>query len=385
VRNGSPRDRVMAIELRYKSDCRRSGFAMIDDMALLKQAMDQMDAEDPVLAQAAEERAAQILGDARLSFSKMAELIEQRRLLLRPAIVANIKRMDQPGMLGDAAFRNAGSALRREGQSFLKIAEAIERSGRLAPGHGDPVQQSEPPHETVRGSAEPAWRRTLALVRKIVFSPLRRRMLSFAITLIAIFLLYALQGFVAIGERGSGYFNGAGVVRTAADKAISSLSSFVNGRTSPQSRKANAPSTPPAPTSSPPIQIPSSPSATPPAAPGTASAPPVTAPARAPSAKAAAPPVPPPATPAFPSAVPAGPPVSTPYRNARSEPPSKSVANCGAAREDRYPCARRSAPFEDDHPRALEEVIAESMRRNSRMAGRCNGGIGGCYWGGGQY
>jgi hypothetical protein len=95
---------------------------MIDDMALLKQAMGQMDAEDPVVAQAAEERAAQILGDAKLSFSKMAELIEQRRLLLRPMIVANIKRMDQPGMLGDAAFRNAGSALRREGQSFRQGA-----------------------------------------------------------------------------------------------------------------------------------------------------------------------------------------------------------------------------------------------------------------------
>ena len=64
---------------------------MIDDMALLKLAMEQMDAEDPVVAQAAKERAAQTLSDAKLSFSKMAELIEQRRLLLRPRIVVNIK------------------------------------------------------------------------------------------------------------------------------------------------------------------------------------------------------------------------------------------------------------------------------------------------------
>src|SRR6266850_901968 len=103
--------------------CRRGGFAMIDDMALLKQAMEQMDAEDPTAAQAAKDRAAQILSDAKLSFSKMAELIEQRQLLLRPRIVAGIKRMDQPGMLGDAAFRDTGSALRREGQSFRQIAK----------------------------------------------------------------------------------------------------------------------------------------------------------------------------------------------------------------------------------------------------------------------
>jgi hypothetical protein len=57
---------------------------MIDDMALLKQAMEQMDAEDPTAAQAAKDRAAQILSDAKLNFSKMAELIEQRQLLLRP-------------------------------------------------------------------------------------------------------------------------------------------------------------------------------------------------------------------------------------------------------------------------------------------------------------
>src|SRR5712675_544293 len=123
-RNGSLRQRATANELCHR--CRRSGFAMIDDMAPLKQAMEQMDAEDPTAAQAAKDRAAQILSDAKLSFSKMAELIEQRQLLLRPRIVAGIKRMDQPGMLGDAAFRDTGSALRREGQSFRQIAEAIE-------------------------------------------------------------------------------------------------------------------------------------------------------------------------------------------------------------------------------------------------------------------
>ena len=346
---------------------------MMDDMRPLKQAMGQMDAEDPSVAQAAKDRAAQTLSDAKLNFSKMAELIEQRRLLLQPRIVARIKRMDQPGMLGDAAFRDTGSALRREGQSFRQIAEAIERSGRLAPGHEDPVQQSESLHETASEPAEPARRRALALVRKIVFFPLRRRMLSLAITLIAILLLYALHGFVAIGEQFSGYFDGNGAVRASADKVISSLSSFVNERIMPQSKEATAP------IPSPPIQAPS---ATPSAATATASASPATAPSYPPNARA--PPAPPPAAPAPPSAAPAGPPVSAPRRDAKSGPPSKSV-ECGAAREDRYPCTRRSASFENDHPRAFEGAITERMRRKSRMAGPCIGGIGGCYWGGGQY
>ena len=52
---------------------------MIDDLVLLKQAIEQMDAEDPAVAQTAKDRAAQILSDAKLSFSKLAELIEQRQ------------------------------------------------------------------------------------------------------------------------------------------------------------------------------------------------------------------------------------------------------------------------------------------------------------------
>src|SRR5450755_2770400 len=273
---------------------------MIDDMALLKQAMGQMDAEDPVVAQAAEERAAQILGDAKLSFEKMAELIEQRRLLLRPTIVANIKRMDQPGMLGDAAFRNAGSALSREGQSFRQIAEAIEFAGRPAPGYEDPVQQSEPLQQTADEPGKPVWRRALALVGKIVFFPLRRRMLSLAIALIAILLLYALQGFVAIGEQVLGNSDGIAAVRHSADKAMSSVSSFVIEKILRQSNEVTAPHAPP------------TPSPAPPATPRT-------------------PPAPPRAAPAPSSAAPVGSPVSTPRRDMRSEPHSKAAANGSAA------------------------------------------------------
>jgi hypothetical protein len=47
------RQRAKANELYHRCDRRRSGFAMIDDMPRLKEAMEQMDAEDPNVAQAA--------------------------------------------------------------------------------------------------------------------------------------------------------------------------------------------------------------------------------------------------------------------------------------------------------------------------------------------
>ena len=353
---------------------------MIDDMALLKQAMEQMDAEDPDVAQAAKDRAAQTLGDARLSFSKMAGLIEQRRLMLRPRIVANIKRMDQPGMLGEAAFRDAGSALRREGQSFRQIAEAIESTGGLTLPYEDSVQKSEPLRQTASEPGVPAWRRALALVRKIVLFPLRRRLRLYTIAFLAFLLLYPLRGFVSPGQQVSGYFDGVAAIRNSADKAASAVGSFVSEHIWRQSKEATAPPTPPAPIPSPPAEAPSPASATPSAAAATASAPPATAPA--PSATALPPPASPPAAPAPPSATPAGPPVSTPPRNARGEPPSNSAANHGAARDDCDPRPRRYAQSEDNRPRALEDTTPEGMRRNSRMAGPCIGGIGGCYWGG---
>lgn len=356
---------------------------MIDDMALLKKAMEQMDAEDPIAAQAAKDRAAQILSDARLSFSKMAELIEQRRLLLRPRIVAGIKRMDQPGMLGDAAFRDAGSALRREGQTFGQIAEAIERTGRPTSEYEDPVRRSEPLYEMASEPDVPAWRRALGFVVRLVFSPLRRRLWLLAIALLVLLPLYALRGFVAPGQQVSGYFDSVAAVRHSADQAISSVGSFIQERIFRQSREATAPPTPPAPIPPPPAAAPSPPSATPSAAAPPASAPPATAPA--PSARASAPPAPPPAASAPPSAAPAGPPVSTPRRDARGEPPAKSAANCGAAREDRYPCPPRSTPFENDRPPASEDLIPERIRRKSNMAGPCIRGVGGCAWGGRQY
>ena len=354
---------------------------MIDDMAGLKKAMEQMDAEDPVVAQAAKDRAAQILSDAKLSFAKMAELIEQRRLLLRPRIVATIKRMDQPGMLGDAAFRDAGSALRREGQTFGQIAEAIERTGRPTSEYQDPVWNSGPPHEMASEPGTPAWRRALDFVVRLVFSPLRRRIWLLAIALLVALPLYALRGFVAPGQQVSGYLDTVAAVRHSADQAISSVGSFIQERIFRQSKEATAPPASPAPIPSPPAAAPPPPSATPPAAPPTASAPPATAPA--PSASVSAPPAPPSAAPAPPSAATPSRPPSTPRRDARSEPPAKSAADCAAAREDL--CARRSTPLENDRPRALEDIIPERIRRKSHMAGPCIRGVGGCAWGGRQY
>jgi hypothetical protein len=363
---------------------------MIDDMALLKQAMEQMDAEDPAAAQAAKDRAARTLSDAKLSFSKMAELIEQRRLLLQPRIVANIKRMDQPGMLGDAAFRNIGSALRREGQSFRQIAEAIERTGRLAPPYEDSVQKSEPLRQTASEPSVPAWRRAIAFVGKIVLFPLRRRIRRYTIAFLALLLLYALQGFVSLGQQVSGNSDGVAAVLHGLDQAISSVSSFIHERILRQSNEATAPPTSPAPIPSPPAAAPSPPSATPSAAPAAAPAPPATAPA--PSSNAPAAPAPPSVAPAPPSAAPAGPPVSTPRRDATGAPPSKSAANRGAARQDRYPWSRCCAPLEDDRPRieddrprSFQDIIPEGIRRHSRTAGPCARGVGGCNWGGGQY
>jgi hypothetical protein len=305
---------------------------MIDDMALLKQVMGQMDAEDPVVADAAKDRAAQALSDARLSFSKIADLIEQRGLLLQPRIVANIKRMDQPGMLGDIAFRNTGNALRREGQSFRQIAEAIERFGGPAPVYEDPAALTEPMYQMPTAPAGLVRRGALGLVARLILLPLRRPISFLAIALFAILLIYISHGLAVFGRQVSGYFESVAAVSNSVKKSVLlAIGDKIALRPS-----SEATPTPPAPI---PPPAAASPSATPSAAPPAASAPPVTAPA--PAASASAPPAPPVATPRPPSVARAGPPVSTSRR--------------------------------------------EGITRNSRLAGPCLGGVGGCYWGGGRY
>ena len=328
---------------------------MIDDMASLKQAMEQMDADDVAVAEAAKDRAARILSDGKLSFSKMAELIEQRRLLLRPKIVTSIKRMDQPDRLGDAAFRDAGASLRREGQSFRQIAEALELSGGTAPRYEDTVQRGDVLHQ-MEMESEPAP----TLVMRIVGYPLRHPIRFLTIALLAVMLFNGLRDSAGVGRRISGYIGGVSAAREHADAAMSSVSSFVEKRIIRRSQEAAAP-----PTSAAPIPSPSPANSPPPATPSTGPAvtsAPLATPANSPANKSAGP--------ASPSTAPASPTAQTPRLDARGVPPSNPAA------KDRHQTV---------HPRALEDMVPARIRRNSRMAGPCIGGAGGCYWAGGQY
>jgi hypothetical protein len=331
-----------------------------------------MDAEDPDLAQTGKERAAGTLSDAGLSFLKLAELMEQRRLLLRPRIMANIKRMDQPGMLGEAAFRDAGSALRREGQSFRQIAEALELNTPPAPRYEDVEQESEPPQydpaiepsqydpaiepprydpaiepprydpaieptwydAAIEPSAPtpgaPRWMRALLFVASLVFFPLRHPIRFLAIAPVVVLLFYASRGFVPLDR--------IAAVVDSTYQAMVSVSAFVNEQIVRRSKEVPAPPTASASIPSPaPSLSPSRPSA--------------------PSAAAAL-----------------SPPVSTPRRDAR-----------GAAASNSEASSRRYVPNEDDRLRAFDDIIPEQMRRKSRMGGACVGGVGGCYWGGLHY
>ncbi len=387
---------------------------MIDDMVLLKQAMEQMDAEDPTVAQAAKDRAAQTLSDAGMNFSKMADVIERRGLLLRPRIVSGIKKMDQPGLLGDAAFRDAGSALRREGQSFHQIADAIERTGGPAAGYGNPLPagfdnplpEGEPLRELPREPfyqmpsepARSAWLAALAFVARTIFFPLLHPIRFLAIVLLLIFLFYALRSFVGLGQGTSGYFS------SGADRIVASLTSFIHDTILRRSNGTDAPARPPVPVPSPsaavaapspsaavPVPSPSAavaaPSPSPSAVPGTAQAPPATAPNSsahpsappAPAPSASAPLAPPSVFSAPRSTAPPGPPASTPRRAGRGELPSRWAEECDP--EDR-PRSPRGEPVRSNRTRSLENLVPGAAARNSRVAGRCFGGVGGCYWGG---
>jgi hypothetical protein len=297
---------------------------MIDDMASLKQAMEQMDAEDATVAQAGKDRAAQLLSHAGLSFTKLGELIEQQRLLLRPRIVASIKRMDQPAMLGDAAFRDSGASLRKEGQSFGQIAEALEMRGPIAP-----APRYEPPvHRSVLTALQdvpdmPEVQPGLPLVLRIVLYPVRHPIQALVIAVLAVTLINGLRDFAGTGRQ------------VSADNTARRL--------------AEASPTPPAPVPSPSPADQSS------------AAPPSAGPSgTSPSASQPTPTV---------SASPSVPPASTPPRaDTRSASPSTSG--------DRP----RTAQL-----RNFENLMPARLRRSSRSAGPCRGGIGGCYWGGGQY
>ena len=308
---------------------------MINDMASLKKAMLQMDAEDAEAAEAAKDRAAKILSDAGLNFSKLAELIEQRRLLLRPRIVTSIKRMDQPEMLGDAAFRDVSASLRREGQSFHQIAEALELNGGTAPRYGDTVQRNDVLYQPVL-ARNGRWFRSplvMRIVMRVLGYPIQHPIRFLTIALLAVLLFNGLRDLAGLGRRVSGYAGGVSAARERWDAVTSSVSTFFEKRLTPPSREAAAPPTPAAPSPSP---------ANPP----------------------------PPAAPSTGPAVTTVPPATTTAPPSTAAPPSKPPAKDRRQAEQRRP---------------LEEWVPADIRRNSRMGGRCTGGIGGCYWGGGQY
>jgi hypothetical protein len=332
---------------------------MIDDMASLKQAMEQMDADDAAVAEAAKDRAAKILSDAKLNFSKMAELIEQRRLLLRPKIVTSIKRMDQPDTLGDAAFRDAGASLRREGQSFRQIAEALELNGGTAPRYEDTVHKGVVLHQMeMEGEPDgPAWPRERTLAMRVAGYPFRHPIRFLTIALLAVLLFNGLRDFAGFGRRLSGYVGDVSAARERADAAMSSVSSFVEKRIMRPSQEAAGPAT-----STAPIPSPSPANAPTPATPSTGPAA-TSAPLATPAGSSANEPAPPPTAPANPTA-------QTPRLDGRGAPPSNPAA------KDRPQTV---------YPRALEDIMPARIRRNSRMAGPCIGGVGGCNWGGGQY
>jgi hypothetical protein len=340
---------------------------MINDMASLKQAMEHMDADDAAVAQAAKDRAAQILSDARLDFAKLAELIEQRRLLLRPRILASIKRMDQPAMLGDAAFRDTGASLRKEGQSFRQIAEALELHGGTASRHEEQALRSELDHrmefDSEREDAASPGAQPLAM--HVVLYPVRHPIRFLVIAVLTVMLINALRDFAGSGRQVPGYRASVNA-RQHVDAAMSSVSSLLHKRDTRPPEQTGTPPTPPAPlpSASPADQAaPSSPSAGPATSPAPATASPT------PSANESPLPAPSPTASASPSAP--VPPPSTPSRSqARGVAPSTSGAN-------NAPRTVRSHIF--------DEFTPDRLRRNSRLAGPCFGGAGGCYWGGGQY
>jgi hypothetical protein len=314
---------------------------MIKDMASLKQAMEQMDADDVVVAQAAKDRAAHILSEAGLNFAKLAELIEQRRLLLRPRILASIKRMDQPASLGDAAFRDTHASLRKEGQSFRQIADALELTGATAADFQEPSHRGELLHHVEFDGArdDPASPSTPPLMTHAALYPLRHPIRFLVIAVLSVMLFNALRDLVASGRQIPGY-RASIAARQHVDAAMSSVKRVM--------RPPEEAGTPPT---------------SPPAGPATSSAPGTAA-----SSNEPAPPTPSPSATASPSAP--VPPTSTPPRTEKSASPSAPTAND----------TPRTAPS-----RVFDDLMPARLRRNSRRAGPCTGGAGGCYWGGGQY
>ena len=113
---------------------------------------------------------------------------------------------------------------------------------------------------------DPHGVRVLLLVASIVFFPLRHPIRFLAIALVAFLLFYALRGVVPS--------DGVAAIRQSADKAMSSVSSFVNAQILRRPKEVTALPTAPTPAPSPPA---ASPTPSPPSSSATSSAPPQSA------------------------------------------------------------------------------------------------------------
>jgi len=323
---------------------------MLDNMASLRQAMEEMDAQDPAASLAAKDRAAQILKDNDLNFTKMAELIEQRRLLLRPKILASMKRMDHE-MLGEVSFRETGNALRREGQSFRQVADALELNRGLEPQHEDSLLTSEPSHEMAIEPGRRAPLRAASGRTSIFFFPLRHPFWFFLIALAAVGLIYIVSS-LGVTDRPRG------------DRTQAVVSATPSCPTPPCSA---SPSATPSATSSATV----------------AGTPPTTTSTPSPNAATSLPPT---ASPC--------PPTSTSSRDAYGASSSTSSrdaygASSSTSSRDAYGASSSKSTVNDCtemRPAPIfGSLIPTRHRRDSTSAGQCVRGVGGCRWGGGQF
>jgi len=383
---------------------------MIDDMAPLKKAMEQMDAEDPDVAQAAKEQAAQTLSDAKLSFSKLAELIEQRRLLLAA------QDRDRPQTHGSARHawrrglpRRRQRAPERRSELSAKLPKPSNLTADPRPNTriwhrgASPLRQAAnempygmPKRATVMGcrtnhrtgcrTSPCTGCRATCVCRMAewcsvfvaaLFLPVptsHKRFLMLA--LVAFLLFYALRGIVGLGQPVTGHPESVATARRGADSVMSSVSSFINEQILRRTKEPAATPTPQAPIPSPSVAVPSLPSANQPAAPPTASGPPATV--ATPSANARGDPS---RTALGGSRAVHRPPLhvhtgAAPCREVRREPHSRTATKLlRAAGGTRLPGLFAAQPLEDGRPLTFDDIIPEGARRNSSVAGPCVAGV----------
>jgi hypothetical protein len=370
---------------------------MLDNMAPLRQAMEEMDAQDPAVSLAAKDRAAQILKDNDLNFTKMAELIEQRRLLLRPKILASMKRMDHE-MLGEVSFRETGNALRREGQSFRQVADALELNRGLAPQHEDSLHTSEPSHEMAIEPGRRAPLRAASGLTSIFFFPLRHPFWFFVIAFAAVGLIYIVSS-LAVTDRPRG---GTQAVASATPSCpippCSASPSATPSATSSATIAGTPPTTTPTPSANAPTSLPPTASTCPPTSTSSRDASGASSSTSSRDARGASSSTSSRDTSGASSSTSSrdtsGASSSTSSRDAHGASSSTSSrdaygASSSTSSRDAYGASSSTSTVNDCTQRMsaprFGSLIPDRYRRNSISAGQCVSGVGGCRWGGGHF